>query len=695
MQAVSEGTIVQQLAKAQVGAHVSAADSHAPRERNGAAADAKPAKKLIDPRCRKFFEACHDGNVEAIRGFVAATPDVVHVIGPRGATAMHIAARYGHPEAIAALLAAGADACTRDSNGNTASEKARQFKHERTLALLLAAEKGEPLPAVGLGETIEKRGREAAEEPVVDPVTPEASGAEGAQAAAAPTGPEPTAAELANQVVLWQRGMTERELELEEVERPWAASDAFWLCGTAGAAVGHWARVRRGTHTEEAPLTIGRHASCTLQLADAEVSSQHAALWWSDGSVMVKDDPGSFNGSFVRLSGEKERSFPYPLEPGDVLYIGEHTLTLEAPDASGDGCALLVRKLPTDDEPQPPTVRFTLSRHGRTSIGRARNNDVSLADQKISASHAEVRWLGAAAAAEQAGAGSGCSGWVAADLGSSNGTSLRLSAERVASRAFRMTAGHALAIGNGPRSPEMMLARCVCVCAARKGRRPTMEDAHVICHRLLPPPRAPPPPQWPAISIFAVYDGHGGGEASEFCKSKLHASLSALLAARLTGEAQAQAVREGTLEPDVGATLQRKDFAGMFASMAAGAAKAAEANGGGEEGAGGGGGENVVTPSYDGGDDAFPFGLAELSGAMHRAFVATDEAFLKSTSHTAGTTAVVAMLANGHLVVGNAGDSRAYLWRDGAALALSVDHKPDRPDETARITRAGEPRSRN
>mmetsp|Transcript_31150 Transcript_31150/g.101982 ORF Transcript_31150/g.101982 Transcript_31150/m.101982 type:complete len:262 (+) Transcript_31150:2-787(+) len=97
----------------------------------------------------------------------------------------------------------------------------------------------------------------------------------------------------------------------------------------------------------------------------------------------------------------------------------------------------------------------------------------------------------------------------------------------------------------------------------------------------------------------------------------------------------------------------------------------------------------AATASYDGGDDAFPFGVDELCGAMHAAFVSADHEFLRHSANAAGTTAVVAMLADGYLVVGNAGDSRACLLREGAVLPLSLDHKPDRPDELARIQAAG------
>ncbi|KAL6648385.1 hypothetical protein ACP70R_012609 [Stipagrostis hirtigluma subsp. patula] len=54
-----------------------------------------------------------------------------------------------------------------------------------------------------------------------------------------------------------------------------------------------------------------------------------------------------------------------------------------------------------------------------------------------------------------------------------------------------------------------------------------------------------------------------------------------------------------------------------------------------------------------------------------------------------GSTAVVAVVGPRHLVVANCGDSRAVLCSGGAAIPLSADHKPDRPDELERIQAAG------
>ncbi|MED6221665.1 hypothetical protein PIB30_056970 [Stylosanthes scabra] len=54
-----------------------------------------------------------------------------------------------------------------------------------------------------------------------------------------------------------------------------------------------------------------------------------------------------------------------------------------------------------------------------------------------------------------------------------------------------------------------------------------------------------------------------------------------------------------------------------------------------------------------------------------------------------GSTAVVAVVTPEKIVVSNCGDSRAVLCRNGVAIPLSSDHKPDRPDELHRVQNAG------
>ena len=149
-------------------------------------------------------------------------------------------------------------------------------------------------------------------------------------------------------------------------------------------------------------------------------------------------------------------------------------------------------------------------------VGRAASNDLVLRDQAVSACHAQlVRSSG--------GGDGGGEAWRVSDLGSSNGTCVRLSPERTPSRAFGLAPGHSLLLGLGPKCADVLLGRFRVGVAARQGRRPSMEDAHVALESLPPPPGWAG--EWPLLSFYAVYDGHGGGEAAEFAKAHLHRHL--------------------------------------------------------------------------------------------------------------------------------------------------------------------------
>lgn len=99
-----------------------------------------------------------------------------------------------------------------------------------------------------------------------------------------------------------------------------------------------------------------------------------------------------------------------------------------------------------------------------------------------------------------------------------------------------------------------------------------------------------------------------------------------------------------------------------------------------------------------------------ISAAICDAFEMTDEEFMQTArqEHLCdGSTALVVLLAHGFeapptestvanckggvakLFVANCGDSRAILVRRRKAVRLSVDHKPERDDETRRIQKAG------
>ncbi|CAK9164916.1 unnamed protein product [Ilex paraguariensis] len=61
----------------------------------------------------------------------------------------------------------------------------------------------------------------------------------------------------------------------------------------------------------------------------------------------------------------------------------------------------------------------------------------------------------------------------------------------------------------------------------------------------------------------------------------------------------------------------------------------------------------------------------------------------KRAAKDAGSTASTAVLLGDRLLVANVGDSRVVACVAGAAIPMSIDHKPDRTDERERIEQAG------
>ena len=62
---------------------------------------------------------------------------------------------------------------------------------------------------------------------------------------------------------------------------------------------------------------------------------------------------------------------------------------------------------------------------------------------------------------------------------------------------------------------------------------------------------------------------------------------------------------------------------------------------------------------------------------------------LFQVGYDSGTTAIVALLRGNQLTVANVGDSRCVLCRNGIALEMSMDHKPEDEQELNRIHKAG------
>ncbi|KAL6650306.1 hypothetical protein ACP70R_009231 [Stipagrostis hirtigluma subsp. patula] len=165
------------------------------------------------------------------------------------------------------------------------------------------------------------------------------------------------------------------------------------------------------------------------------------------------------------------------------------------------------------------------------------------------------------------------------------------------------------------------------------------------------------------MHFFAVFDGHGGPHVSALCRNQMHAILAEELAVERA------------------AYLRRR-----------------------EEQAGGAGDPAATEVAVE--EDAWRAALlrcfrrvdalAAIACACGRAQLPPCRCELSPQApHAAGivgSTAVVALLVRDRLVVANCGDSRAVLCRGPAGappVPLSDDHKPDRPDELARIEALG------
>lgn len=179
--------------------------------------------------------------------------------------------------------------------------------------------------------------------------------------------------------------------------------------------------------------------------------------------------------------------------------------------------------------------------------------------------------------------------------------------------------------------------------AAVQGRRAYMEDMHQIVN-------FEDRPEADAANLthfFAVFDGHGGKRAAAWAHAHLVSNLLLELARARTEGAAGSGTDSSPLSVDA--------CTGM------------------------------------------------LDGAAVDAFHRTDAAFLRQAAARGmpdGSTAVTCMVqaldaraggkADRRLLVANLGDSRCVMVRaDGSALALSSDHKPNRPDERARVQAAG------
>ncbi|KAL8113685.1 hypothetical protein AgCh_020844 [Apium graveolens] len=148
------------------------------------------------------------------------------------------------------------------------------------------------------------------------------------------------------------------------------------------------------------------------------------------------------------------------------------------------------------------------------------------------------------------------------------------------------------------------------------------------------------------IHFFGVYDGHGGSQVANYCRDRVHIALKEKL--KVVGD------NENEVKMTDNQQLQWEEiFTSCF---------------------------QKIDDEVGGKVSNTELGESSDTSSGHIEPVAPE---------TVGSTAVVAILCSSHIIVANCGDSRAVLYRGKEARALSIDHKPNREDEYARIEASG------
>ncbi|OMO98014.1 phosphatase 2C (PP2C)-like protein [Corchorus olitorius] len=167
------------------------------------------------------------------------------------------------------------------------------------------------------------------------------------------------------------------------------------------------------------------------------------------------------------------------------------------------------------------------------------------------------------------------------------------------------------------------------------------------------------------LHFFAVYDGHGGPHVSSLCKQMMHKIMAEELA-RLS-------IEKAPATSDAGS--------GGGSSLAE-RTKTGKVNRVGEEW------EDLVRAALEKSFSRMDEVAMSTCACGKSGYLCGCQAQPMELSFV-GSTAVVAILTPHHVVVANCGDSRAVLCRAGRPIPLSLDHKPERPDEQERIQAAG------
>ncbi|XP_025886149.2 probable protein phosphatase 2C 75 [Solanum lycopersicum] len=184
------------------------------------------------------------------------------------------------------------------------------------------------------------------------------------------------------------------------------------------------------------------------------------------------------------------------------------------------------------------------------------------------------------------------------------------------------------------------------------GRRNSMEDAISVWPNLC----SPYINQHRPIDFFAVYDGHCGPHVAELCRDRMYLILlQELMMAKtiITGSSSSNNNNNTRLSQK---QLERERVKEMWKRVLKSCF------------------ERIDEMAFD---TCYKCGIGVPCGCPPHYY------------GIGGSTALLTILTEKTIIVANCGDSRAVLCTGGRAIPLSIDHKPDRPEERARIEACG------
>lgn len=334
----------------------------------------------------------------------------------------------------------------------------------------------------------------------------------------------------------------------------------------------------------------------------------HCTIEYSDGIFYLVDNGYDFSAS-LRI-GVGSQQLPWVLSKSARFSAGNSIFKSCGEDESGNLIVEIV-------EGPLKGVTKVVSRDAGATIGRSSDNAISVPDRELSRKHSKIAYDPIT------------SHYLVSDMGSTNGTYMQLVGPY--SGRYRLSLNDHILVGR----TGFSINRFDYGLSEEIGHRQSMEDACAIVQHLNLSPLNTSRETAPQ-SYFAVYDGHGGDNASIYLSEHLHMNISNNICER--AHALFEALEHIHEESEFGDMLN--------------------ASGIGVDGPSFG---NVVVHTESQRLDRFDRIVIKC---LNEAFTKTDADFLVSSSNANhGSTATTVFIIGDRVYCSNVGDSRSMMCR--------------------------------